>query len=646
MNYASDAKISHKLIMGVSLIMGVVAIMILVVLGLNFQSAARQAESARVAQVATHVAEARATVAEESAAIRGYMLFQKPTYLEAITKARRDFREAIAQVKQLGAAHPNLLALTQNLEVAGAAWRANNIDPEIRLAADPTTLGMALKINQSPEGKARRVAFFDAAHALDDAASQLAAQEAVQANAIIGNTHLALALGGLGVVVFSGLLTLVMTRAIATPIVQITDVLDRVARGDDSVAIPALGRKDEVGRIAASVQAFRDASRDKLRLEASALTHVQQLETERHANETARAAAAQEDQEAFEAIAEGLKRLAMGDLTYRVSASLAPRVQGLKDDLNDAMSQLQAALGDIVQHGDAMRSGAEEIAASADDLSKRTEQQAASLEQTAAALDEITATVSKTAEGAAQADIVVATAQRDAEASGEVVRQAIDAMGAIETSARQIADIIGVIDEIAFQTNLLALNAGVEAARAGDAGRGFAVVASEVRALAQRSATAAKEIKALIETSSRQVVQGVDLVHKTGDTLTRIVGQVSAVTDVVSLIATSAREQATGLHQINSAINEMDSVTQRNAAMVEQSTAASHGLLQDAQALGDLVGRFNIGEKRLHQSSAPVARSRPTPQAAPQPAMKTIGQRAATARKFAPEPEAEGWEEF
>jgi methyl-accepting chemotaxis protein len=288
-----------------------------------------------------------------------------------------------------------------------------------------------------------------------------------------------------------------------------------------------------------------------------------------------------------------------------------------------------------------MRLGAGEIAAAADDLSKRTEQQAASLEQTAAALDQITATVSKTAEGAAQADAVVASARRDAESSGEVVRQAIDAMGAIEASARKIADIIGVIDEIAFQTNLLALNAGVEAARAGDAGRGFAVVASEVRALAQRSAAAAKEIKALIQTSSGQVAQGVDLVHKTGGTLTRIVDQVSAVTDVVSLIATSAREQATGLHQINSAINEMDSVTQRNAAMVEQSTAASHGLLHDAQALGDLVARFKIGDGRVDQTAPPVRRSRP----ALQPALRSTGG-AATARKLAPEPETEGWTEF
>jgi methyl-accepting chemotaxis protein len=192
-------------------------------------------------------------------------------------------------------------------------------------------------------------------------------------------------------------------------------------------------------------------------------------------------------------------------------------------------------------------------------------------------------------------------------------------MGAIEASARQMADIIGVIDEIAFQTNLLALNAGVEAARAGDAGRGFAVVASEVRALAQRSAAAAREIKSLIETSNGHVAEGVDLVHRTGDTLTRIVGQVSAVTDVVGGIATSAREQATGLRQINSAINEMDSVTQRNAAMVEQSTAASHGLLGDAQALGDLVARFNIGQQAGHPNAARGLR--------PQPAQRSASKR-------------------
>jgi methyl-accepting chemotaxis protein len=645
MKFLSNAKIAHKLILGVSMIIGVVAVMITVVLSLNVQMMSRQIESAKAARISTYVAEARATVAEESAAIRGYMLFQKPTYLEAITKARHDFRDAIAEVKQVGVSHADLLALTENLESAGALWRANNIDPEIRLASNPATLGAALKINQSPEGKARRLAFFAAAHTLDAAANQIAVREAAQATDLVGASHLALALGGLAAIALSALLTLSMTRAIATPIVQITEVLDRVAKGDDTAQISALGRRDEVGRIAASVQAFKLSTQETARLQACALVQERQMGAEREANESARAAAAQEDQQAFAALAEGLKRLAAGDLTYRVTTPIAPRAQGLKDDLNDAMTQLQDALGDIFHHGEAMRLGAGEIAASADDLSKRTEQQAASLEETAAALDEITATVKKTAEGAAQADAVVMSARRDAETSGDVVGQAIDAMGEIEASARKIADIIGVIDEIAFQTNLLALNAGVEAARAGDAGRGFAVVASEVRALAQRSATAAKEIKALIETSSRQVAQGVNLVHKTGETLTRIVGQVGAVTDVVTVIASSAREQATGLHQINSAINEMDSVTQRNAAMVEQSTAASHGLLQDAQALGELVGRFKTGHQSSRQPSAPDRASRRAPRSVPQPVLRSSGQGGAV-RKAALDADPESWTEF
>jgi methyl-accepting chemotaxis protein len=609
MSFVSNAKIAHKILFGVSLIVGAIVVMIIILLGLNSQLVARQAQSAKAAQIATHVAEVRATVAEESAAIRGYMLFQKPTYLEAIAKARKDFKAATADVRQLAAAQADLLDLTQTLEQAAEVWRANNIDPEVRLAANPATIGAALKINQSADGKARRKAIFSAALALDDAAHRVSDRETAQAQVAVRATYVALALGALAAVALSALLTLFMTHAIAKPIVQITDVLDRVAHGDDGVQIPALGRKDEVGRIAVSVQAFKEASQEKMRLQASALTQARTLEVEREANETSRLVAAQEDQATFAAMGEALQHLAAGDLTFRVSAALAPRAQGLKDNLNEAMTKLQETLGEIVRHGSAMRLGAEEIAASADDLSKRTEQQAASLEQTAAALDQITATVTRTAEGAAQADAVVASARRDATASGEVVHQAIVAMGAIEASARQMADIISVIDEIAFQTNLLALNAGVEAARAGDAGRGFAVVASEVRALAQRSAAAAKEIKALIEASSGHVAQGVDLVHKTGDTLTRIVGQVSAVTEVVSAISTSAREQATGLRQINSAINEMDSVTQRNAAMVEQSTAASHGLLSDAHALGDLVASFNIGQPSGHPTAARGARS-------------------------------------
>jgi methyl-accepting chemotaxis protein len=312
------------------------------------------------------------------------------------------------------------------------------------------------------------------------------------------------------------------------------------------------------------------------------------------------------------------------------------------------MDTLQQTMNVIAANVQGIRGGGEEISTPADDLSRRTEQQAASLEETAAALDEITATVRRTAEGANEANVVVGTAKTDAEHSGQVVRQAVDAMSAIEKSSSQIGQIIGVIDEIAFQTNLLALNAGVEAARAGDAGRGFAVVASEVRALAQRSADAAKEIKALISASSQHVSSGVGLVGETGKALERIVKQVAQINTLVTEISASAQEQATGLAQVNTAVNQMDQVTQQNAAMVEQSTAASHSLAQEAQELAQLVARFKTGsEAQPVIRYAPAGRAKSAPTHAPrtQTALKTTG-RGGAAVKAAPVASEESWEEF
>jgi methyl-accepting chemotaxis protein len=273
----------------------------------------------------------------------------------------------------------------------------------------------------------------------------------------------------------------------------------------------------------------------------------------------------------------------------------------------------------IAQNTSGVRSGAGEITQAADDLSRRTEHQAASLEETAAALDQVTATISKTAESANGARDTAATAKADAEHSGEVVRETVAAMSGIETSSKQIGNIIGVIDEIAFQTNLLALNAGVEAARAGDAGRGFAVVATEVRSLAQRSADAAKEIKQLISTSGQQVETGVRLVGETGRALTRIAEHVAQLNGLVSDIAAAAREQAVGLAEVNTAVNQMDQVTQQNAAMVEQTTAASHGLEKEARELVQLVGQFALGGTDL--PPAPALKRQHSPER-PQPAAK------------------------
>ena len=357
---------------------------------------------------------------------------------------------------------------------------------------------------------------------------------------------------------------------------------------------------------------FKDnqAHLEKLRAEQEADRNA--TEDERRAKAEAAAAAAREQALVVSNLAEGLEKLALGDLTFRVSAEFPGEYKKLRDDFNTAITQLEGALRRISEATSGIQNGSKEISHAADDLSRRTEQQAAALEETAAALDEITATVRRTADGANHAREVVAGAKADATKSGEVVRGAVAAMNQIETSAKQISQIIGVIDEIAFQTNLLALNAGVEAARAGDAGRGFAVVASEVRALAQRSAEAAKEIKVLITASTTQVDQGVKLVGETGQSLERIVSQVNEINTVVVEIAASAQEEATGLNQVNGAINQMDQVTQQNAAMVEQSTAASHSLLHEANELVNLLGGFSVsGGAGLQQQSESRQRAPP-----------------------------------
>ena len=293
-------------------------------------------------------------------------------------------------------------------------------------------------------------------------------------------------------------------------------------------------------------------------------------------------------------VTEAFGALAEGNLTYRMADTLPPEYAKMRQDCNDATAKLQEVMSVISTSAEAIRSGTGEISQASTDLSRRTEQQAASIEETAAALAQITNTFRKTAEGATQACSVVATAKKDAESSGEVVRNAVSAMGEIEKSSDKISQIIGVIDEIAFQTNLLALNAGVEAARAGDAGRGFAVVASEVRALAQRSAEAAKEIKALISASATQVGSGVKLVGEAGQSLHRIVGSVLEINTLVVEIAAAAQNESGSLQEVNTAVTQMDQMTQQNAAMVEESTAACHSLAQEASELGRMVSRFKI----------------------------------------------------
>ncbi len=375
--------------------------------------------------------------------------------------------------------------------------------------------------------------------------------------------------------------TMMMVRFVSRPLNAMTDVIAALAAGKLDTVIVQEDRRDEVGKLAASVTILRG-----------------ELVTADRAKH--------EQSDAVDVMAVGLAALAKGDLTARIDADLPGSFAKLKSDFNHAMAAVRTALEAVTASAHGITGGASDIRQASDDLSRRTEQQAASLEETAAAMDEITSTVRTTAAGALTVNTAVKDARVAAEASGDIVKRAVEAMRGIEHASAEIGEIISVIDGIAFQTNLLALNAGVEAARAGDAGRGFAVVASEVRALAQRSAEAAKDVKTRITASSQQVDAGVELVTETGQALTRIIARIGEISTLVEEIAVSAERQATGLNQVNTAVAEMDSVTQQNAAMVEEATAAARSLSEEADAMAREVRRFKLTE---HDAApAPVTR--------------------------------------
>ncbi len=629
--------ISIKLMIALGAMMSACGVATLVVL-FSLVSLQRSDDAERSAtQISRAADRTLAAAVEQQNAMRSYVATGEAESLTKYAESKTAFGQAVQSLKTSDGVDAGRF----NAMTAAAAAFNQQSQALMDLARDPAQRPQAVSQLTTT---ARLTDVRAAVKSIDDQTQGVLTRKNAEKRTAFNSGYAALVIGGVLALLVAGAMTLWLVRALSQPIVAMTRAMDQLAAGDLKVVIPAQGRGDEIGRMAASVGTFRDNAAEKIRLEAETQSQRSINEAEHRANEAEKARIAEEDRVALTALGQGLAAMSNGDLTHRFTAEVAPRAEQLKSDFNAAIAQLQQAVSVVVGNVASIRSGAGEISQAADDLSRRTEQQAASLEETAAALDEITATVKKTASGARQASDVVQAAKGDAETSGIIVRDAVSAMQAIEGSSEQISQIIGVIDEIAFQTNLLALNAGVEAARAGEAGRGFAVVASEVRALAQRSADAAKEIKTLISTSTNQVGSGVRLVGQTGEALQRIVDRVAEIDALVTEISASAQEQALGLAEVNTAVNQMDQVTQQNAAMVEQSTAASQSLAQDAEALQASVAQFQVGAPAARASTPPQASA---PARAPHmaAALKTLG-RGGAAPKAQAAPSADGWEEF
>jgi methyl-accepting chemotaxis protein len=436
-------------------------------------------------------------------------------------------------------------------------------------------------------------------------------------------------------------------RSAVQPLQWITFTFKQLVLGDTNYGIDEATREDEIGELGRVYSGFRQIALDRNKAAKVAEEQTALAEAERQKSESERATITATQNQIINALSTALAKIAKQDLTFYLTEDVPSAYESLKRDFNSAVENLRATIGAVAEGVDIFSSATNEIGSAADDLARRTEQQAASLEETTAALQEILVGVKKNAEGASHARNIVAAANAEAEKSSAIAQNTIDAISRIEKSSTAINQIISVIDEIAFQTNLLALNAGVEAARAGDAGKGFAVVASEVRNLAQRSAEAAKEIKQLISTSAGEVADGVRFVTETRDAMQRIVALVGEINQVITATAKAASEQSTAIHQVSIALQQMDQDTQKNAAMVEETTAATHSLRQEAKNVVLAVESFNIGKIAKSRAGASPVKAPATPKAS---GIKNNwrGGSAAAATALSPDPQAnlDDWTDF
>ncbi len=536
-------------------------------------------------------------ILRQNSQFRGFLVTGDVTYLKSYEEARKEFDDTALELSGL-LTDAGQLSQLREARRETLAWRRDWGDRLIvrvkageRDAAQAEVRGAGQKVLVSKIALPLR--------ALRTTETGLMEGNAAAQASAIRTALIALGIGSIALIGVAIALSMMLARQIAKPITALTQAMAELAAGRHEIAVDAAGRSDELGDMARAVLVFRDTAAAKI------------------ADDRDRA-------EAMTAIGGGLRSLSQADLTARV-ADVPGAFRTLSDDFNNATTSLNRVLGEVRHSVDAIKHNSSEISQAAMDLAERTEREAAALQQSSSALDDVTRSIRDGAGAAIDASGAMADTRGEAERGDAIVRQAIGAMHGIEQASDEIAQIISLIDGIAFQTNLLALNAGVEAARAGEAGKGFAVVASEVRALAQRSADAATEVKTKVKAASTHVQAGVELVGQTGQALARIIERVAGVGTAIDAIARSSDHQATSLGQINVAIAEMDAMTQQNAAMVEQTSAAARQLVSEAEALATSVATFSI-DAGASAPSAKVTKLQPRRRwvAPPEPAPRRI----------------------